>query len=124
APHRTAVFQRASRWGSERDICRHQQLELGLRRDGTGRWRQHTGDRRLRSRLVDVKFPAPGLCPGNVYRAIEFSIRRWRSNRLREFIHLPGAEWRMGLRRGTIGWGLGLDYPGVEDARIKRDTGK
>jgi len=32
----------------------------------------------------------------------------------------PSGAWVFGA--GTIGWGLGLDYPGVEDARIKRIT--
>ncbi|HYR86499.1 MAG TPA: Ig-like domain-containing protein [Terriglobia bacterium] len=32
----------------------------------------------------------------------------------------PSGAWVFGA--GTIGWGLGLDYPGIEDARLKRIT--
>jgi len=32
----------------------------------------------------------------------------------------PSGAWVFGA--GTIGWGLGLDYPGVADSRIQRAT--
>src|SRR5205814_2367234 len=102
AARRSAVLRIDRCQDAKLAICRAEQLELGVRRHGTRRRRQHPEDRRLRNGLVDVELPASGFRRRHLPGAVAISVRRFLQpyNDDRELVDLPGTESRVGIRRG------------------------
>ncbi len=110
AAHGSAVLRIDRYQRANRAVCRREQLELGVRRDGAGRRRQHSRDRRLRNRLVDVERSAPDLRRRHLPGVVAVSVHRFRRcNGDCELVDLPGTERRVGVRRrdGQLELGTG-----------------